>query len=94
VSSLPSIEALEHAHEFPGPFTYKVFGPNDDAFVDRTRQAAISIVGEDASLDLSHRASSHGRHTCVTLEVQVASAQEVLDVYAALREVDGVRMML
>lgn len=88
-----SIELLESTHEFPGPYTIKVFGPHSQDFLDRVRDTtrAVLMGGE---FDLSFRSSSKGTHGCATVDAQVEDAQQVILLYGELANIDGVRMIL
>lgn len=93
----PSIEALEGAHEFPGRYMFKIFGPGEQAFVDEIRAIAEARLPEPKSpddLDMSGRLSKQGNYICVTLDMPVESAERVREIYRALRELDGLRMLM
>lgn len=92
--SVPSIEALENAHRFPGKYIFKVFGAHEQAFVDAARLAISEVAGADGLLTMSSRASSGGKHICVTLNVLVQSAHQVQAIYVELTQIDGIRMIL
>jgi uncharacterized protein len=82
---------LESQHDFPGPFTFKVIyrndGPTPETVVAAVRQATglSKPLGEP-----SQRASATSRFIALTLDFQVPTAARVLDVYAALRSIEGV----
>jgi putative lipoic acid-binding regulatory protein len=88
-----SIELLESTHEFPGPYTIKVFGPHNQEFLDRVRDTTKAVLMGGA-FDLTFRASSRGTHGCATVEAQVEDAQQVILLYGELANIDGVRMIL
>lgn len=93
MESLPSRAALEAAHTFPGPYTFKVFGPNSDGFTESVRAAAVAAASTVA-VETTYRASANGRHVCVTLVITMDSADRVLDMYRALRAVKAVSLLL
>lgn len=86
-------ELLEATHEFPGPYTFKAFGPASEPFERAVVEAAAGVVAAER-IRVSRRTSGTGRKVCVTLDVEVASADEVLAVYAALRAVPALAMLL
>ncbi len=92
--NLPSVEALEQAHAFPGPYLIKVFGPPGDDFLQRSRAAATAVLGAESAVEASRRLSAQGRYSCVSLRLFVQSADQVREAYLALSRLDGVRMML
>lgn len=87
------LERLRDVHEFPGPFMFKVIGPNTDVFVAQVVQSVINALGA-VQPQVSTRESSGAKHVSVTVEVQVESAEHVLEVYAGFQSVDGVRFVL
>jgi uncharacterized protein len=89
-----SLRALNDVHQFPGPFTFKVIGENSADFVARVVQAAVVVLGPTAYPNVRTRESAKGNHQAVTMVVEVGSAEGVLDVYAALSGVSGVRFLL
>jgi putative lipoic acid-binding regulatory protein len=89
-----TLRALNDLHSFPGPFTFKVIGENSADFVARVVQAAVMVLGPTAYPDVKTRESAHGRHQSVTFDVRVESAESVLEVYAALSALPGVRYLL
>jgi uncharacterized protein len=94
VNQLPSRELLEATHTFPGQYTFKAIGASDDHFVGRVVQAVRSELGEAVEPSFSTRSTSGGRHVCVTIEPSVTDAEEVLVIYASLRQVEGLVLLL
>lgn len=94
MQTLPSIELLESGHEFPGPYLFKVIGRPADDFVRRTVAAVRAALDRLDDPPYTIRESRGGRHVALTLEVPVASAREVLDVYRRVQELDGLVMLL
>jgi putative lipoic acid-binding regulatory protein len=94
MSELPSIELLESTHTFPGPFVFKVIGRVENGFAARV----VAAVREELEreIDPPHRVREAvgGRHVAVTLEPEIATAQQVLDVYKRVRTITGLVMML
>ncbi|RMH00290.1 MAG: DUF493 family protein [Deltaproteobacteria bacterium] len=84
---------LEATHAFPGSYVFKAFGPAGDAFESGVVAAAATVV-ERERIRVARRESGSGRKVCVTLDVDVASADEVLAIYAALRTVDALVLLL
>lgn len=93
--SQQALELLEKHHQFPGPYTFKVIGFGGEGFAEDVAAAAETVLGpldRDACLRL--RPSSGGKYLSVTLEVEPASAKQVLAIYAALRLVEGVVVLV
>ena len=88
------LKRLNDVHAFPGEYVFKVIGTNSPEFVTRSVQATVNVLGSSANPDVSTRSSSGGKHLSVTLTVDVDQAEDVLDVYALLQEMEGVRFML
>jgi putative lipoic acid-binding regulatory protein len=85
---------LEDVHEFPCDFVIKVIGSNTAEFVTSVIQASVNVLGTEAQPGVDTRESSGGNHISVTLTVRVASAEQVIDVYTILNDVEGVRFLL
>ena len=94
MNQLPSRELLEATHTFPGQYTFKAIGASDDHFVGRVVAAVRCELGEEIEPSFSTRSTAGGRHVCVTIEPSVADADEVLLIYASLREVEGLVLLL
>lgn len=88
------IDLLESNHTFPGTFQIKAIGRTQDDFEARIVAAVHEQLAAPSDLDHSIRTTSGGRHVALTLEVSVQSAQQVLAIYARLREVEGLVVLL
>ncbi len=82
------LELLRSQHEFPGPYRFRIVVRPED------RPTVVSAVGasagEDAILDVSERESRHGSYVAVHVLAQMASAEDVLDVYDVIRSLPEV----
>lgn len=84
-----SVELLNAVHAFPGPFLFRVVvNPGiEDALV----AAMCDVVShEEPLVERSEQASRKGTYLSVRVTLTVARAEEVLDVYAAIRTIEGV----
>ncbi len=88
-----TLELLESTHTFPGPYTFKVIGRTDLGFVARTVAAVRDELNEAEDPPYRVRQSVGGRHTAVTLEPVVQTAQQVLAVYRRLSGMVGLVML-
>ena len=84
-----AIDLLEANHAFPCEFFVSVIARNEDG-VEAAVLAAARGDAVHASVAHERRASSAGKYMSHRLEVPCASAEEVLQLYARLRTVDGV----
>ncbi len=85
-----SLALLEEFHSFPGPYMFKIIGYDSGDFAGQARQAAEGVLGPlDEDGCLRCRPSSGGRYLAVTLEAELASAEQVLEVYEALKGLEG-----
>lgn len=94
---LPTAEALkllEEHHQFPGPYTFKVIGAWEDEFVSAVKEAAVGVLEKASDCRLSTRPSSKGRYVSISLETQMQDSAQVLAMYAALKQVDGVVVLV
>lgn len=94
MNNLPPIELLESTHDFPCRYTFKAFGAHGEALVESTRRAAAGVAGSEDHVTYTYRASSGGKHACVTLDVYVQTAHQVHAVYVELQSLDEVRMLM
>ena len=94
MKGLPSVDALESVHAFPGPYTFKVFGPGESSVMEDARSIALTHVESVEDVSLSTRASSRGTYVCVSLKMTVASAEMVREIYRALVRLESVRFLL
>ena len=87
---------LEKYHQFPCDYMFKIIGFAGPDFQDLVRRAAESVLGplSDPQAQVSCRPSSGGRYLSVTLELNVADASQVLAIYAALKQVQGVVVLV
>lgn len=88
------IEKLEEAHTFPGPYTLKVIGTNDDSFIARVLRVARESLDLAADPEHSSRESNSGKHISVTLELTVESAHGVAKLYEEMHQVEGLTMLI
>jgi putative lipoic acid-binding regulatory protein len=88
-----SRDLLESTHDFPCEYLWKIFALHRDSLEAEAFAAAFRVLRHDTIRTRTSRASS-GRNLCVTIEAHVEDAQQVIDVYAELRRIDGLRMMM
>lgn len=101
---IPSREALEAAHAFPGTYLIKAVGPNAPTFREAVEKAVIaetpgSVHAEDgSSLTSAHRVSvresSSGAHVSVSVEALFPDAAAVQNAYRRLAAVPGILLIL
>jgi putative lipoic acid-binding regulatory protein len=91
-SRAPDRALLEGAHEFPGEYLIKAFGPATEDFRIAIHTAGREAVG--ARLELSERISSKGNSICITLCLRAETVDEVIFAYERLHAVDGLRLIL
>ena len=93
MSRLPAIELLESGHHFPGPYMFKVIGRSENGFVARTVAAVRDEIDAPTDPPYRVRTTPGGRHVSVTLEFEVETAEQVLDVYRRLQKLVGLVML-
>ncbi len=82
---------LEAQHDFPGEFTFKVIHHNEPGLAMTMVEAVCSATGIVRPPDEPRgRVSGGGRFASTTLELEVRTAQDVLDIYALLKEIEHV----
>ena len=85
---------IDELLSFPCHYEFKAFGPAADAlFADAVRQAVDQIVpvSRDA---VRIRLSKGGRYQCVTALVRLENRVQLTDVYANLRQLEGLCYLL
>ena len=88
-------ESTRELIEFPCHFEFKAFGPGDadSRFFDQVL-AAVSSVVQVSRQAMRTRASSGGKYQCVSVLVTLQNRSQLDAVYAALREIDGLKYLL
>ena len=89
----PSVELLESTHRFPGVYRIKAIGVASDDFESRVVQAVGAEVAGPSELDYSVRTTLNGRHVALTLDITVQTAEQVRDIYARIRELEGLTLL-
>jgi putative lipoic acid-binding regulatory protein len=94
MQELPAIDLLRAEHEFPGPYLFKVIGRAENGFVARTVAAVRDALEAPVDPPYTVRESAGGRHVAVSLNAEVRTAGQVLDVYRRVRLLHGLVMCL
>jgi uncharacterized protein len=89
-----SLELLRKTHDFPTCVMFKVIGENEPGFVARVVATVRDAIHGEQDPPFRTRETPHGRHISVTIEPMLTAAEQVLLVYARLRTVRGVVMLL
>ncbi len=87
-----SLRLLEACHEFPCRYTFKIIGPNRPDWFTSVRQAAENVL-DAAELKVAG-SSSGNNYQSLSLEAHMENARQVMEVYAALKNVPEVKMLL
>ena len=84
-------DLLESQHRFPGPYTFKVIYRSGDGMTARICAAISGVTGSEVHDDqFSVRESSSAKFLSMTVDIDMQSAQHVLDVYAVLSKVEDI----
>lgn len=92
-SRAPNRELLLEAHDFPGEYIVKAFGPASDEFAASIRSCATAVVGQERA-QVSERMSSKGSRMCVTVTLEAQTVDEVIAVYDRIHQVPGLKLIL
>lgn len=80
---------------FPCVFRFKAIGHAASDLVGAMLKRIAAVVGHAIADDAwSVRDSGGGRYTCLTVDVQVASGQQIYDIYEALKQDSRVTHLL
>lgn len=93
-AKVDSLELLRQTHDFPCPVMVKVIGKNEDDFDLRVVRVIRDTLQTEVNPTFRTRETTGGRHISVTTEPTFPSAEDVLRVYAALRSVEGIVLMM
>jgi putative lipoic acid-binding regulatory protein len=72
----------------------KAIGLAGEDFVGRIRVAAEATIARPAAVKHTVRFTPDRQHAAVTLEVNVASADEVMALYRSLQPIQGLKFLL
>lgn len=89
-----ALELLRATHEFPCRFLFKAIGRTDDNFVGQVVAVVRAELAHEFDSPYSLKHTSGGRHVSVTIEPWVETAEQVLSVYARIRTVPGLVMLM
>lgn len=86
-----ALALLEAHHTFPGDYSFSVIALNADAVTAAVRAAIGPSPDQPVGPDADQvRSSSGGKYLSHRITVEVGDADQVLDIYARLRSVEGV----
>ncbi len=92
--SMPPEDLLQAVHQFPGSYRIKAIGASENDFERRVVAAAAEELATPGEVDHSVRLTRGGRHMAVTLDITVQTPAQVLAIYARLRQVEGLALLL
>ena len=80
---------------YPCTFRFKAIGRSASDLVTSLLERVAAVIGHAVDQDAwSVRDSGGGRYTCLTVDVQVTSGQQVYDIYDALKQDSRVTHLL
>jgi putative lipoic acid-binding regulatory protein len=91
---LPPIELLESTHQFPGPYIFKIITNTDEGTLKNILSVLQTALKLPSLPVYTSRLSESGKHTSLTVELELQKAQEVHLVYEALYKTPGVLLLL
>ena len=82
---------LESGHRFPGPFTFKVIVRAVSGLAEELMDVICAKTGvvRPGSTPVQ-RSSAGGKFVSISMEFELSSSQDVLAVYAVLRDRDDI----
>jgi len=84
----------EKVNEYPGPRSFKAIGSGGEDFVNNIRSAVEEVVGKLKGSQVQQRPSSGGKYVSVTLKCWVEDPDQVVAIYAAMRQDSRLRWYL
>ena len=94
MTNFPPRDLLEKMHSFPGRFTFKAIGSANDDFALRVVAIVRSTLKQEFDAPHELRETSGRRHVAVTIEPWVESSEQVLELFTAIRSMEGLVMLL
>ena len=94
MTQLPPQELLEATHPFPGKFLFKAIGRNENEFAARVVAVIREVLSHDFDPPHELRHTSGGRHVAVTVEPWAESSEQVMVIFARIRELPGLVMLM
>ncbi len=94
MSGHPPRELLDQTHSFPCRFIFKAIGQANDEFASRVVATVRVALEQDFDAPFELRETSGGRHVAITIEPWVESSQQVIEIYTAIRELEGLVMLM
>ena len=89
-----ALTRLEEHHDFPCVYMFKAIGHNSGEFAQEVRRAAEAVLGPiTGEGEFRSRPSAGGKYLAVTIDTGVASSAQVLEVYDALKALEGLVML-
>jgi putative lipoic acid-binding regulatory protein len=87
---------LEEQHDFPGPYTFKVIGPNTPDWQEQAVSAALAPLAEAQKRieQIERKVSAGGRYAAVSLTLNLADSGQALAVYDSLGKLEHLKMLL
>ena len=88
-----NIPITEDLLDFPCHYQFKAMGLAGDRF----RQAIVTAVGQHVAVAedaIECRLSGKGKYQSVSVDVTLQNYQQLIAIYAAMREVDDLKMLL
>jgi len=73
---------------------FKAIGRSNDDFALRVIAIVRTTLEQDFDAPFELRETSAGRHIAVTIEPWVESSQQVMEIYAAIRSLEGLVMLM
>jgi putative lipoic acid-binding regulatory protein len=90
-----ALKLLEEYHQFPCVYAFKAIGQDSPEFKDAVQEAAQGVLGALYwGSELMAKPSSKGKYISITVETEVKDAAQVLEVYAALKKVEGLVVLV
>lgn len=94
MSQLPPQDLLDATHRFPGKFLFKAIGRSDGEFAARVVAVVRETLSHDFDPPYELRHTAGGRHVAVSIEPWIESSEQALAIFARIREVSGLVMLM
>lgn len=76
--------------DFPCQYPVKVMGPNDEQFLQQVTATIKQHAPEVSANSVNYKVSSNAKYRSVTVLVMAQSKQHLINIYQAVKTIEGV----
>jgi len=89
-----TLDLLESTHSFPCTYTFKAICISSDSFAEEMMEIICRELSLEKTPPHGIRMTAARRHMCVSITPPVQSANQIIDVYQKIKQLEGLVMLL